>query len=266
MKSKRSSCLTSWTAYRSVPALGLLIMVGCASPPRMSVHAARYHLDLQMDPATHHLVGRATIDLERNGGHTTISDDRRTVEFLLHPHLSVMHVTAAGATVTRRFVRRNDSQADPLAPNTHAVVLKQPVDTLTLFVDFEGRLNQDVSVGEKAGQIHNFDMKSHIGEEGIYLAGGYWYPQPLCDEDDDPQLTEFTLLIAPVAGMELVAGAERAPELAARTARLAWKTPFPIEEMVVVGGPHDVHESTHHHVAVSLHLKPDQAKHVAGLH
>ncbi|MCH7994229.1 MAG: hypothetical protein IIB57_07270, partial [Planctomycetes bacterium] len=265
MNNIRSSRLAHSKVYQSVLPLVLLIVVGCASPPRMSVHAARYRLDLQLDPTTHHLVGRATIDLERTAEQSAPIDGRIAVEFLLHPHLKVLDVTAGGATVIRRFVRRNHPHDDPLVPHTHAVVLKQPVDALTLFVDFEGELNQDVSAGEKAGQIHNFDMKAHIGVEGIYLGGGNWYPRPLSDEDNDPQLTEFTLVIAPIEGMALVAGAERAPKLAARTERLAWKTPFPIEEMVVVGGPHEVHESTHHHVAVSLHLKPEQAKHAAGL-
>ena len=265
MKGKRLSRFANLRACRFLSALALLAMVGCVAPPRMSVHAARYRLDLQLDPTTHHLVGRATIDLERIAGQATPIDGRTAVEFLLHPHLKVLNVTVGGATVTRRFVRRGRSHDDPLAPHTHAVVLKHPVDALTLFVDFEGELNQDVSAGEKAGQIHNFDMKAHIGTEGIYLGGGNWYPRPLGDEDNDPQLTDFTLVIAPIEGMALVAGAERAPELAARTERLAWKTPFPIEEMVVVGGPHEVHESTHHHVAVSLHLKPEQAKHAAGL-
>ena len=71
-------------------------------------------------------------------------------------------------------------------------------------MDLEGELNQDVSAGEKAGQIHNFDVKAHIGVEGIYLGGGNWYPQPLSDEDNDPQLTEFTLVIAPIEGIPRV--------------------------------------------------------------
>ena len=40
---------------------------------------------------------------------------------------------------------------------------------------------------------------------------------------------------------------------------LAWRSPFPVSDMVLVGGAHDVHTIEHNGITISAHLKPDQA-------
>ena len=65
-----------------------------------------------------------------------------------------------------------DSDRDGPAPRLHRLVLERPVDTLSLFVEYEGSLWQDVDAGEKPGQIHNFEMHAHLASNGVYLADG----------------------------------------------------------------------------------------------
>ncbi|UCE60153.1 MAG: hypothetical protein JSU63_00085 [Phycisphaerales bacterium] len=239
---------------------------GCASIPRLPVHPQRYRLEVSLAPSSHRIVGRAVLDLARMGGGTPASSGPVAVELLLHPELEIVNVAASGAKVKSH--RSGDALYDDdgkLTAQKHAIVLTEPTDTLTLFIDYRGKLFQDVSAGEKPGEIHNFEMEAHIAEEGVFLGGGHWYPEPLRDEDMEAALTDYTLIVDPVPDMALVAGAQRDPVLSRQTGRLAWRSPYPTSDIVLVGGPHEVHSFEHNGVAISLHLKPEQSGQASGL-
>ncbi len=240
--------------------------IGCISAPPMAVQAHRYRIEVVLDPKGHRLIGRTTMDLARVDDAPLPPNRAVSIELALHPALRITRIQAVGATVKRRFRQRaTDEQTTTFAPAKHIVVLDHPAETLTLLVAYEGELWQDVAAGEAPGRIHNFQMRAHIGEEGIYLANGCWYPQPAGGDQAEPALAEFVLLAERVVGMELLAGAQRAPQLGEPTGRIAWRSPYPIEELVLVGGPHEIHHTTHRGIAINVHLKPSQARHAAGL-
>jgi len=245
------------------------------------MRAERYSIEVQLDPPTHGLTARAAIDLARIDDGTAIFNPNQPVslEIQLHPDLKITGLRASGAEL------RSD-QATPIrnetpstgsrpvagapgsdeagAPRRYRIVLKRPAEAMTLFIDYEGVLFQDVAAGEKAGEIHNFAMKAHIGTEGVYLADGHWYPQPTPREDES-SLADFTLIVEPTPRIELVASGRRDAALSKWTGRQAWRSPYPIDGMVLVGGPHLVHRDKHNDVDLSIHLKPSQAQHAEGL-
>ncbi len=259
----RSSFVTLWVCGGCIAGL----LPGCASAPIVHASANRYRIEVALDPTAHTLAGRTVMDLTLEPAESSAGtpDEPVAMAFRLHPNLKVRAVSVAGATLRgyRNLGPDEDADDDP-APNRYAVTLDRPTDTLTLFVTYDGIIHQDVSAGEKIGEIHNFDMTAHVGEEGVYLAGGYWYPEPIGDDDALP-LADYTLLATPIDDMPLVAGGVSDPALAEQTGLRAWRSPFPLTDMVLVGGPHEVHQATRHGVDISLHLTPDQAQFSEGL-
>jgi len=247
-------------------AVAALATFGCMTVPRQPYLAEGYRIELTLDSVTHRVEGRTTIDLKRDGDQDPSIEGPVTVELLLHPALKIRQIHTDAATIRRHSVRRLAKPDDgQFQPRKHAVVLDRAVEALSLVVEYDGELIQDAAVGERPGQIHNFEMRAHVGEDGIYLADGYWYPQPDRADGLSPVLADFTLLVDPVEGMELVAGAESAPDLGEPSGRLAWRSPYALEQMVLAGGPHEVHRRPHGGRMVSLHLKPSQAGQVEGL-
>jgi hypothetical protein len=253
-------------------------VAGCASIPSQPMRAERYSIEVRLDPPTHTLTGRAAIDLARidEGTETLPPDQPVSLEIRLHPDLKITGLRVAGAELRSNKAApiresdsepseaRGDDEDDGFAPRRYRIVLQRSVEAMTLFIEYEGVLFQDVAAGEKAGEIHNFAMRAHIGTEGVYLADGYWYPQP-AHKEDEPSLADFTLIVEPTPGIELVASGRRDAALSERTGRLAWRSPYPIDGMVLVGGPHQVHRGKHNDVDISVHLKPSQAQHAEGL-
>ena len=248
---------------------------GCVTAPRVLMRADRYRIDVRLDPHTHRLSGRTTIDLVRQGDQGRDASGPVAVEFLLHPELRVRNVRASGATIrsplTTRISPLSDAPApehgregDDFAPRRHVVFLQNAVDAMTLFIDYDGRLYQDVAAGEAEGAIHNLKMRAHIAEEGVYLAGGYWYPQPVTDPDH-PSLSDFTLIAHTDESLSLVASGRRDPASAGQPDYYVWHSPYPLEGMALVGGVHEIHRAEHNGVAIAVHLKPDQAKYADGL-
>ncbi len=247
---------------------------GCATAPRMAVRAQRYRIDVQLDPATHRIVGRTSMDLVRIDERALSPDQPVAIELQLHPNLRITDLHAGGVEIrssattrvgpARSGAAQGSEPPGDFVPRRHFVFLKRPVESLTLFVEYEGTLFQDVAAGEKPGEIHNFAMRAHVGTDGIYLADGKWYPQP--DATDGlPIPADHTLLVAPVAGFELAASGERDPVLSEQTGAVAWRSPYPLSEMVLVGGAHQVHEGRHRDVTIRVHLKPSQSEQAAGL-
>lgn len=249
-------------------------LTGCATYASMRMNAQRYRIDVRLDPAAHKLSGLAALDLVRADDHPQDPDQPVTVELQLHPGLKITQVRAAGARVrsfaalkgsTESAPDATNDERDGFAPRRYSVIVNRPTDAMTLFVAYEGTLFQDIAAGEKPGQIHNFAMRAHIGDEGIYLSEGYWYPQPADDGEAAPPPAYFTLLADRIPGMELVASGETDSALSEQTDRLAWRSPYPLTEMVLVGGPHEVHRATYRGVEIAVHLKPSQGEQAAGL-
>ncbi|MHC4064117.1 MAG: M1 family aminopeptidase, partial [Planctomycetota bacterium] len=120
-------------------------------------------------------------------------------------------------------------------------------------------LYQDVSAGEKEGEIHNFLMSAHVGTDGVYLdEGGYWYPLVELAEEADPELSlaDCRLAADPINGFELVAGLEL--ESGHNDGRLHWNSPFPLERIVLLGGPRQRWTRQHGNVTLHAVLDPDK--------
>ena len=230
------------------------------------MRAERYRIEVSLDPIRHRIVGRTVMDLVRIGDAEPIPSGRTAFELLLHPDLRITHLAgSSGRAVVRSGPLPAENKSGGFAPRKHVVSVAGHPDSISLFVDYEGRLFQDASVGEKAGEIHNFAMRAHVGTDGIYLADGYWYPQPATPEDNSRRLAEFILIADPVADGELVASGEHDAALTEQTDRLVWRSPYPLDGMVLVGGPHRVFRSTHNGVDISVHVKADQSVHAEGL-
>jgi len=230
------------------------------------MRAARYHIEVSLDPPNHSINGRATIDMLR-ADPLPASNGPVAVEVWLHPDLAVTDIRTAGAKLSSPPIQQVTAASagnDEFRPARYRVVLMRPADAMTLFVEYKGRLHQDVAAGEKAGETHNFAMRAHVGEEGVYLADGYWYPQP-AHEKNDLRLADFTLIADATAGFELVASGESDVALRQRTGRSAWRSPYPLPSMVLVGGPHEVHRDRHGDVDIAVHLKSSQSQHAPGL-
>lgn len=248
-----------------LPAVFLATAVGCASLyPRLPVEAQRYRLDVELDPQSHHILGRTAIEFAGSRGVTP----RRTaaIDLELHANLKITKVEVQGGTLLAREAGRAKSRKDGLpAARTHRLVIAEPQELITVEVWYEGALEQDVAAGEKPGEIHNFTMQAHIGTDGIYLAGGKWYPMPKVDKNSLPEPADYVLVAKSSDGMQLVAGAESDPVLSESTGRRAWRTAYPVPDMVIVGGTHDVHTESHNGIELRAHLKPEQAAHAPGL-
>ncbi len=243
-----------------------LVLTGCVSVgPQLSMTPHRYRLDLQVSPEAHSIRGRAVLDLSATHAGRVYPDGTAHVELLLHPHLRIDAVRASGAKVVDVRRARKPKNKEELSPRSYHVILDHPAKALTLFVDYHGDLNQDVQAGEKAGEIHNFQMRAHIGEEGVYLGGGYWYPQPAMDSEAVEALADYAVTLEPTGDFAWVAGADRAPTLAEQTGRLAWQTTYPVDSMVLVGGRHETYQKTIRGIQVNLHLKQSQTDQVDGL-
>ncbi len=242
-------------------------VAGCATTPRLPVEATAYRIEVNLDPATHRIIGETTMNLVRTDSERLEADVPVAVELLLHPDLRITHVSAAGLEVEHRRAgpTGDHRMAGGFAPRSHLVVMTDPPDALTITVGYEGKLFQDVAAGEKQGEIHNVSMRAHIGEDGVYLGGGYWYPDLLLGEDAVPRLADYTVLADPIDGMELVAGAQRDLQEAEVTGQHVWRSPYPLDGMVIAGGAHDVHEQEHNGTTIRLHLRPSQAAHADGL-
>lgn len=270
--------LVSWRTDRRAKPLPCLILAaacmipiltGCATPHLAKFDPQRYRIEVSLDPATHSIEGQVAIDMTRKGSAST---GPAALELLLHPGLKITGVrgggveaslVAPGLPTPRSQIDRDPKESEPA--RSHWVQLGTSPEAMTLFVSYQGRLQQDIAAGEKAGEIHNFEMKAHIGEEGIYLADGYWYPQPAHPRSEPPPLSHFTLLASPVADMILVASGDEDELQDEQSGRHVWQSPYPIPQMILVGGRHTVQRATHNGVELAVHLSMANAGQAEGL-
>ena len=229
----------------------------------------RCQLDVGLEPATHRLEATATLTVAAKGK----TPGTEKLRLQLHRDLGIDGVTCDGKAVP---YRRLPDAATPTTPPTTAPTTgpttapttspaddeeeKAPPPAIweldwtaaagrpgILVIRYGGALYQDVQAGEKPGEIHNFQMRAHVGAEGVYLGeNGVWYPQLPDTSDDEPKeeppLTSFELTATEIPGMVLVACGNRdgAKLDTPRGPRTTWRMPFPTEGLALVGGPHQV--------------------------
>ena len=198
------------------------------------------------------------------------------IELWIHPALKITDVRGGGVHATLIATglptpasstpeEAGEQPANPAPLQSYWVRLDRAIDSMTLFVSYEGKLHQNVSAGETPGEIHNFQMQAHIGDEGIYLADGHWYPQPALIAGAPPPLAQYTLVAAKVPEMVLVASGDEDEERGEQIGKQVWETPYPIPQMVLVGGRHEVHRTTHNGVEIAAHLALSNAGQAEGL-
>jgi aminopeptidase N len=255
-----------------VPAVWVAAIVGCAP---VSVSPTAYDISVRIEPATHRLSGETVMTLRREPA-AGLAGQWVTLDFALNRALKIDEITGEGATVIRHVTSEPPPESDdqtgisvvPGAAATqpainpaqplylvHRLVLRSVGAAPSVKLTYSGQLVQDVQAGEKRGQIHNRLVAAHIGPEGIYLdeRGGwypFWYRQP-----DRPvgELADYRLTVEPVAGMELVAGACFDADASRASGKLVWHSTYPLEGLVLVGGPHRIKERDVDGIHLSLH-------------
>jgi len=252
----------------------------------------RCQLEVSFQPATHRIEATAVLTVAMKGD---VKSQAEPIRLQLHRDLGIDSIEADGKGV--RFNRLPDpipatgpcggetpqTGSQPTTTSAPAEEEKPPAVYQVewrpaqgrpgqVVVRYGGCLFQDVAAGEKPGQIHNLEMKAHIGEEGIFLSeDGGWYPRlPSPDEKAERpeiELTEFELMATEPPGMVLTASGNRegARLNEPRGRRVTWRSPFPFQGMALVGGPHQVFERQVDGVLVSVHVQKDHAQFAPGL-
>ena len=236
----------------------------------------QYKLDLALNPKLHRLEASAELTIQRQAAADQTSPGRIRIE--LHRDLGIDTITCAGRPVGFRRLadddrsgapKDDDSDDMPPPPAVYVVGLPDPRAPRTvLIMRYGGLLFQNVSAGEKPGEIHNRAMHAHVGPDGIYLAPeGAWYPRiadPDRNTDRDPtretQAADFQLSVAHLPGMTLVACGNRSrtgPDDASD--KHTWRTPFPFDGMALVGGPLQNHQRTVNGLPIRVLLREDHA-------
>lgn len=245
--------------FRLIWLTGVVMVVavmGCT--PQYHVRATDYQVKVNVDPVTHTLVGRATLTL-RPIEDREVPEGSVWVGFDLNEKLSVSDVRVDGARLKSRRAKapRKSSEKASSKYRSHILTLDRAAADLVITVDYSGELHQDVEAGEKAGEIHNFGVSAHIAPEGTYLApGGYWYPTPVFDNEDevDPDLflANWRLEADRIDDYELVASAHRDES---ETDGYAWNSPHRLTGVMLAGGPHDVWSKQISGVDLRVHLQ-----------
>ncbi len=236
-----------------------LALLGCAQP--FHVRATDYQLRVELDPAEHKLVGRADITF-RPIPDRAIPEGEVWVALDLNRDLEIASVDVQGAELKRvrksrpLYAPKHHKKVKPIY-RSHKLYLDGVSDEIRVAVTYEGKLEQDVASGEKAGEIHNFEVSAHIAPEGTYLSpGGHWYPTPSIEDQDtlDPDLllASWSLETDRIPEYELVASAQRVDS---GPGRYGWRSPHDLTGVVLTGGPHQVWSRKVGDIDVRVHLK-----------
>lgn len=122
-------------------------------------------------------------------------------------------------------------------------------------VEWRGTFQDDVASGERVGQIHNFSVDAHIGEDGVFLSDwAGWYPTPV-DTQGNPILRTIRVSVEPLPEWSFVASGSPDGD--------SWVTPRVVDGMALVGNKHVVTTRTvqtpEGSVVLSTHLSPQHA-------
>ncbi len=233
-------------------------LVGCAPP--FVMRATSHELQVHLNPSEGMLTGRSVVTLEAMDD-GDLPDGQVWVGLDLNTALDVSKIEVSGAELVRTSVDKSGGGgAHQERFVVHRLYLDRPARHIEVSMEYGGTLQQDVSSGEKAGQIHNFGMSAHISEEGIYLSpSGYWYPSPVIeDEETDPNLLlcNWELTVDEVEDYSLIASAWLAEdENGSDGDKMVWNSYWPITGLTLTGGRHDVWRRQSGDVNIRVHMQ-----------
>lgn len=227
-----------------------------------------YSLEIELDPESSGLAGRARIQL-RSGDRFRTTDG--VVPFELRRGLTPTSIRQGPREInfTER-AREPQDEHSALAEPSDAVVyeleisergLERPIEIV-----YSGTLEQDALAGETPGQIHNRQVEAHIGPEGVYLSDdSAWYPRIAVGEledwpGDEPLLVTFEISVD--SPFLLTASGNR---VYGRAGPPRWRTPFALTGMAVAGGPLAAFTRLVGTTRVSAYLRPGSADFAHGL-
>jgi hypothetical protein len=169
------------------------------------------------------------------------ANPHQTLQITIDPATGTLH----GGTII--------SNCNESLINTEGLTILRSTDN---YIEWEGRFQDDVASGERVGQIHNFSVDAHIGEDGVFLSDwAGWYPTPV-DEDGNPILRTIQLQVDSIDGWEFVGSGDPMDDG-------DWITPRPVDGMALVGNKHVVSTrfvpTSKSIVTVSVHLDPSHA-------
>jgi hypothetical protein len=173
----------------------VIVLLCVSAVPKQTIHVA-------LDPATGTLAGTSVI-----------APDGEPGCFLQLP---------PGANITA------------MQPENFDTSVAIPADQ-TVRVSWEGVYRDDIASGEVAGQIHNFSVDAHIGEDGIFLSDNApWFPQ-LVDGEGQPILRLIDLSMEPLEGWTCVGSGDPTCNAPMEVPCLGWAMPRPVEGVALVG-------------------------------
>jgi hypothetical protein len=201
------------------------------------IDVSSQHLDVSLDPFTGRVVGSTSIHVGAGGD----------LRYKLNPAAHVHSLRVNG-----------ESRPVPPTGRIGDVPTGARVD-----LGWSGTHREDVESGEQVGQIHNFSVNAHVGEEGVFLSdGSNWYPQPM-DEQGRPILRTMSIAIEPIDGWTLVASGDPQCDSDLTAACWSYSTPRPVDGLAVVGNRHVVTgivvDTDAGPVEVTVHLPPEHA-------
>jgi len=257
MRSKTFAAL----ALCLVPAL----LGGCSAAD--SLRTTAYDIRARLDPETHAFAGQAILTMQCEPPDAA-SRGPLTVDIALNRCLKIERLRGDGVEITKGPTLVSENGDEPALLVVHRLTLDPTAKQFTLTLEYAGELFQDVQRGERPGQIHNFEMSAHIGAEGVYLdASGGWYPAIRQSPVEPPrgELATYSLSVKPIDGMELVAGAAFDRRASEQSGRLEWRGKFPMDGLVLVGGPHHVKERDAQDTQIALHYTRPEDPEALGL-
>ena len=188
-----------------------------------SIEVEAQHLKVRLDPATHEAVVETRMELRGEG----------TLRLRLTDRARISLIEFDGRAVEGRRTAGKDDAPGGLEVDV-------PHGPGTLAVQYRAAFAADVAAGERPGQIHNFSVDAHVGEDGVFLSdGSAWHPQPI-DEEGHRVLHAMDIEVEAMEGWAVVASGEPAVECASGEACWSWRTPRPVDGMALVGNRHEV--------------------------
>ncbi|GJM24854.1 MAG: peptidase M1 [Phycisphaerae bacterium] len=210
---------------------------GCATSTA-HIHAESYGLRLSLDPPQSLLTATALIHCRLSEPLPTGASKNLSFDIALHPQLEITELRCDKARVRKWRHLLTDSNEGATPVRHHRVTLEGAPTEFELAVEYSGHLKQDISAGEKRGEIHNFGMSAHVGTNGIYLSSGAWYPRFIASESDEDQkrLTHFDVRLKPVDDYQFVSSASYRNRSKSAGSDLDFESDFPQTGLTIVGG------------------------------
>ncbi|MFO0826768.1 MAG: hypothetical protein U0572_01355 [Phycisphaerales bacterium] len=203
-------------------------------------------LNVAIDPAAHTLMVSSRISTRDAGPLVVVWNDRIEVDSILVDGKPASHRDAPPRDGRRRIEIDVGAGASTVELRGH------------------GRFEEDVASGERPGQIHNFSVDAHIGDQGVFLSeGAAWHPRPI-DGAGHAILHPIAIEIAPVDGWAFVASGNPVDGGPLDQPRWSWRTPRPVDGLALAGNRHQLHGVTHETkegpVEIVMHVPAEHAQ------